>query len=152
MIQSKLTPSSLFLITFVLGLSLSFIFPWHVTTYIEDQMVTLVGVLLLLTSLTLNILAYRAFKNATTSYEPFAKPKTLLTKGVFAWSRNPVYLALVLSQFGLAFVFDTFWLIIGAIVLWIVLDILIVRQEEVVLRNTFYEEYKTYKSKTRRWF
>lgn len=149
--QPKLSPSALFLITFISGLFLSWIHPWHFTYYMDDEMIRLAGVAFLFTSLTLNILAYRQFKKSLTPYAPFLKPKVLIQNGVFTLSRNPVYLALVLSECGLAFVFDSIWFLVSAAVLLIVLDTMIVRGEEKVLKSTFNKEYETYKNKTRRW-
>ncbi len=150
--QPKLSPSALFLITFVSGLFLSWIQPWLLSIYIDTEIIQMTGIYILILSLILNTLAYRAFKKALTPHAPFRKPKVLIRNGVFALSRNPVYLALVLSEFGLGFVFDTFWLLITAVVLWIVLDIVIVRHEEDVLKNTFIEEYESYRKTTSRWF
>lgn len=138
--------------TFLLGLSLSYLQPWHLTLALDAEMMRMTGITILVLSLILNTLAYRAFKKALTPHAPFMKPKVLIKNGIFSLSRNPVYLALVLSEFGLGFVFDTFWLFISAFLLWIVLDIVIVRQEEDVLKRTFNNEYESYKKMTRRWF
>ncbi len=147
----KLSPSILFMSTFALGLALSFIQPWHLTLSIDAEIMRMTGISILILSLLLNTLAYREFKKALTPHAPFMKPKVLIKNGVFSLSRNPVYLALVLSEFGLGFVFNTFWLLISAVVLWIVLDIVIVQAEEKVIKRTFNEEYESYKKKTRRW-
>lgn len=149
--QSKLTPSALFLITFVSGLFLSWIQPWHFTYYMKGTVVRSTGVILLIVSLILNILAYREFKKSVTSHAPFIKPKVLIKNSVFSLSRNPVYLALILSESGLAFVFDSIWILFSAGMLWIILDITIVGPEEKVLENTFKHEYENYKKMTRRW-
>jgi len=149
--QSKPTPSVLFLITFFSGFVLSLIQPWHLTYYMDDTVVRLTGIVLLFTSLMINILAYRKFKKFLTPHAPFVKPKVLIQNGVFALSRNPVYLALVLSMCGLAFVFDTFWLFLSAAVLLTVLDTVIIPGEEKILKGAFYKDYEDYKNKTRRW-
>ena len=149
--QFKLTPSALFLITFVSGLVLSWIQPWHLTYYISGTVVRSTGVILLIISLLLNIFAFREFKKSVTPHAPFMKPKVLIKNTVFSLSRNPVYLALILSELGLAFVFDSIWILVAAGMLWIVLDIAIIRPEEKVLENTFKHEYENYKKMTRRW-
>lgn len=147
----NLSPSALFLITFAIGFLLSWIQPWHLTYYMDYAAVRLMGVVILLTSLMINILAYREFKKFLTPHTPFVKPKVLIKNGIFALSRNPVYLALVLSECGLAFVFDTLWLLISAAVLLIVIDAVIIQGEEKVLKSTFNKDYEYYKKKTRRW-
>ena len=148
---SKPSPSVLFLITFISGLIFSWIHPWHITLHIDDDIGRLTGLVFLFASLTLNTLAYREFKKSLTPHAPFMKPKVLITNGVFTLSRNPVYLALVLSQFGLGFVFDTVWLLISSVLLLTVLDTMIIQDEEKVLQSTFNKDYASYKNKTRRW-
>lgn len=117
----------------------------------DDETMRLSGLVLLLAGLTLNTLAYREFKKYLTPHAPFMKPKVLIKNGVFAVSRNPVYLALVLSECGLAFVFDSLWFLFNAAILWIVLDTVIVRDEEKILDSIFNQDYKNYKKMTRRW-
>lgn len=149
--QSKLSPSAIFLITFGLGLLLSWSYPWHLTLYMNGTVVKWTGVMMLIVSLVVNILAYREFKKSVTPHEPFMKPRVLITNSVFSISRNPVYLALIVSQFGLAFVFDSIWIFISSAMLWIMLDMVIVRPEEKVLETSFKHAYEKYKNKTRRW-
>jgi len=144
----KLSPSVLFLITLLIGIVLSWLQPWHFTTYLESLLVQFIGLVLLFISLMLNSLAYREFKKYQTPHAPFMKPKVLIKNGVFAVS---VYLALVLSEYGLGFVFDSVWLLFAAVLLWVVLDSVIVRDEEKILHSTFKKEYIHYKKMTRRW-
>ena len=147
----RLSPSALFLMTFFMGIFFTWLYPWHITLYFDEGYVRLTGVAILLISLTLNMLADRQFKKSLTPHAPFATPNTLIQKGIFALSRNPVYLALVLSQFALGFVFDTVWLLLGSVLLLILLHYLIVLDEEKMLESTFKERYRDYKKRTRRW-
>lgn len=146
-----LSPSALFLITFVTAMSFSWLYPWHLSLFIDYKMIRMTGVVILLTGLTLNILAYREFKKSLTPHAPFSTPKVLIQKGIFTFSRNPVYLALVLSQFGLGLVFDTVWLLLGSILLLIMLHYVIIPDEEKILESTFKEDYLHYQQDTRRW-
>lgn len=150
--EIKLTPSALFLMTLFLGFLLSWSFPWHLTSYMNDTVVRWTGVMVLIVSFIVNILAYREFKKSATPHAPFMKPKVLIQNGVFSLSRNPVYLALLFSQLGLAFVFDSMWLFVSTLMLLIMLDIFIVRSEEKILESIFHQEFENYKNETRRWF
>ena len=149
--QSNLSPSVLFLITLSLGLLLSWVQPWNFTFYLEYKAIRLIGIVLLCTCLILNFLSYRLFKSHFTTHDPFSTPVALIEKGVYALSRNPVYLALVLSQCGLSFIFDTVWIFITSIILFITLDHLIIPNEEKILKRKFKENYVRYKTRTRRW-
>ncbi|MDM5263581.1 isoprenylcysteine carboxylmethyltransferase family protein [Sulfurovum sp. XTW-4] len=140
--------------TFILGVYLSWIQPLNFKLYIDSDsdVIRFIGLILLFVSLILTILAYRMFKNHFTPHAPFSTPTVLIDSGVFAMSRNPVYLALVLSQFGLGFVLDMVWLLPSALILWITLHYLIVPDEEKILESLFKERYTHYKQHTRRWF
>lgn len=148
----ELSPSVLFLSTLSIGFFLSWVQAWPLTLYLENGVIQSVGVVLLVISLILNTLAYREFKNSRTPHAPFAIPTVLIEGGIFSLSRNPVYLALVLSQGGLGFVFDTVWLLFSALILLALLHCFIIPEEEKVLVRRFNERYEHYKQHTRRWF
>lgn len=147
----KPSPSVLFLITLIIGLFLSWVQPWHLTLYLEYTVAQSIGLVLLFISLILNTLAYREFKKSHTPHAPFMKPKVLIKYGVFSISRNPVYLALVMSQCALGFIFDMVWLIFSACLLLLILHHLIIPHEEQILERIFTDDYLNYKEHTRRW-
>lgn len=146
-----LSPSVLFFITLIIGIFLSWLNPWHLSLYLEKETLRLAGLTVLFISILLNAFAYRMFKKHLTPHAPFKNPLVLIQKGIFSLSRNPVYLALVLSQCGLGFVFDTVWLLLTAFILLILLQYLIVLGEEKVLERRFKKSYEDYKKGTRRW-
>jgi|GEM_PF-1888733 len=70
---STLTPSTHFLITFLIAFILHFAFPIYLSTFISVNLLQAIGIILLLIALTFNTLAFRAF-NPTSTPKP---PKTL---------------------------------------------------------------------------
>jgi len=146
-----LSPSVLFFITLIIGIFLSWMKPWHWSLYLGNETLRWSGLAILFISILLNTLAYRMFKKHLTPHTPFGIPTVLIDRGIFSLTRNPVYLALVLSQCGLGFVFDTVWLLLSAVVLLIMLDIVIIPDEEKILEGTFLKDYEEYKNNTRRW-
>ena len=146
------TPSVLFLVTSLLGFFLTWVSPWRMTEYIDYTVVQFLGLTLLCISLILNVLAYKMFKYYSTPYAPFSTPTNLIDKGIFVFSRNPVYLALVLSQCGIGFVFDAVWLLVMSIILFMSLHFFVVLDEEKLLEKRFKGKYEHYKERTRRWF
>lgn len=149
--QMTLSPTVLFLVTFTVGMVLTYLLPWHFTRYFDHKVIPILGLAFLCISFILNFLAYRMFRKHSTSHAPFSTPAELIDNGVFAFSRNPVYLALVLSQCGLGFIFDTLWLIFTSVVLLAALHYLVVLDEEIVLQRGFSEKYERYKDRTHRW-
>jgi protein-S-isoprenylcysteine O-methyltransferase Ste14 len=76
----------------------------------------------------------------------------LVTYGIFAWMRNPLYVGNFLIWIGFTVISGVLWFLPIAIVLFAVEYTLIVRYEEGVLESIFGQEYLTYKHRTPRWF
>jgi len=147
----QLTPVLLFFITFFAALFCEFLFGLQISSYISIELMQIFAITFLLISLFINTLAYRKFKSHATPHAPFSKPKELISGSIFTLSRNPVYLALVIAEFATAFIFNSFWLLLSSVVLLILLDVLVVRDEERVLDEEFGVEYELYKRRTSRW-
>ena len=78
-----------------------------------------------------------------------AKATSLVTDGIYARIRNPIYLFAVLMVAGLCiFAHRPWWLLI--FVIMIPVQLLRVRKEEQVLEARFGDAYREYKRKT--WF
>jgi protein-S-isoprenylcysteine O-methyltransferase Ste14 len=75
----------------------------------------------------------------------------LVTYGIFAWCRNPLYIGNFLIWMGFVTISGVLWFLPIAIVLFAVEYELIVRYEEGVLESTFGREYLDYKNETPRW-
>jgi protein-S-isoprenylcysteine O-methyltransferase Ste14 len=75
----------------------------------------------------------------------------LVTYGIFAWVRNPLYVGNFLIWMGFTIISGVFWFLPIAIVIFAVEYSLIVRYEEGVLESIFGAEYLAYKERTPRW-
>ena len=87
-----------------------------------------------------------------TPFDPSKPTVKIVRQGPFRFSRNPMYLALVLLLAGVAVFSGSLWMCLAVAVLWIVLDIGAVRPEEEYLERKFGSRYLEYKDKVRRWF
>ena len=76
----------------------------------------------------------------------------LVTYGIFAWMRNPLYVGNFLIWMGFIVISDVLWFLPVAIALFAVEYTFIVRYEEGVLESIFGVEYLAYKHRTARWF
>ena len=75
----------------------------------------------------------------------------LVTYGIFAWMRNPLYVGNFLIWIGFTVISGALWFIPVAVLLFAVEYTLIVRYEEGVLESIFGQEYLRYKARTPRW-
>lgn len=147
----RASPVMLFITTFIIAIVSHLLFCIKISHYLPLGLMQTLAIALLLLSLLINTLVYREFKNNSTPHAPFSRPKKLLTNGVFRYSRNPIYLALVISFAALAFIIDTAWLILFSFVLLLLINSLIIPDEEKTLTNEFNGEYEKYKKYQRRW-
>ena len=99
------------------------------------------------------ILSMYKFKKIKTTISPLRPNKTssLVNSGIYAYTRNPMYLGLLLMLFSTALFLKNLisFLIIPLFILFITKNQIL--PEEESLENIFGEEYKNYKKKVRRW-
>ncbi len=76
---------------------------------------------------------------------------TLITEGVFSYSRNPVYLGMILIFLGFFFTFPNFFFF-GALLFIVFAFNRQIRKEEVLLERLFGAQYRDYQTKTARFF
>ncbi len=92
-----------------------------------------------------------AFSRVGTPIVPFEKSTVIVTSGLFRFSRNPMYLGMVMALFGVALLLgSTATFIPIPIFVWLIQYQFISREEEF-LEEIFGEEYLAYKDKVRRW-
>ncbi|MGH7668691.1 MAG: methyltransferase family protein [Gemmatimonadaceae bacterium] len=75
----------------------------------------------------------------------------LVTYGIFAWARNPLYIGNFLIWMGFVVISGVYWFLPVAVVLFAIEYTLIVRYEEGVLESIFGDEYLAYQRATPRW-
>ncbi len=97
------------------------------------------------------ILVGRSFKSAKTNIEPWKPTTNIISTGIFAYSRNPIYAAFCLVPIGIGVFLNSFWILISFIPSAVLVYTIAIRKEEVYLEKKFGEEYKHYKNKVRRW-
>ena len=149
--KPKLTPAALFLVTFSSGTVLELFIPTNLQTYVPFMPLNIIGIALLLLGLGITVSAHRSFKQRHTPYEPFAKPTALITTGIYAISRNPIYLAPVICHIAMGFVLSSIWLTLFALLLLVFLECTIVPAEEHTLKTAFGIDYEIYCKNCRRW-
>lgn len=110
-----------------------------------------IGVALCILGLTVFLISIISFGKSFRVGVDAQKPDKLVTTGIFAISRNPIYIAFGAELLGLLLIIPTllslFYLIAG--ILMFHRQILI---EEAFLKNYYGKEYKEYCQKVRRYF
>ncbi len=80
---------------------------------------------------------------------------TLVTTGVYAWVRNPIYSAFMLVSTGVVLMLSNAWLFVVPLLDWLFMTVLMKRTEEKWLLGLYGKEYEDYCKRVNRcwpWF
>jgi len=86
-----------------------------------------------------------------TDPRPDRPTTTIVTEGFFRYSRNPLYLSLMLIYGGIALHANSWWLALLLPAFFVALERAVVLREEEYLETKFGDEYLRYKRNVRRW-
>ena len=111
----------------------------------------LIGVIGIIASSSIFIAAFSLFKSCEENPLPKTSTNNLIKTGIFAYTRNPIYLSFILFNFSMFLVFENVMYFISAIGLSLWLHHWIIKIEEEYLLNKFTEEFERYKSSVKRW-
>ncbi|MEK6217310.1 MAG: isoprenylcysteine carboxylmethyltransferase family protein, partial [Boseongicola sp.] len=110
-----------------------------------------VGVLVMAIALLITVTGVFAFKRAGTNVNPYQPSLKIVRDGPFRFTRNPMYLGMVLFTLGFGIAMATIWGLIVACLLWALLHWGVVLREEEYLTTKFAAAYSELLAATRRW-
>jgi protein-S-isoprenylcysteine O-methyltransferase Ste14 len=96
-------------------------------------------------------MAANRFSQAGTNLPTWEAALALVEDGPYRFSRNPIYISLLLIYFGLATALTSVWAILFFPVLMAVVHYGIVLREEAYLTEKFGAAYKSYLARVPRW-
>jgi protein-S-isoprenylcysteine O-methyltransferase Ste14 len=109
------------------------------------------GAALLAVSVVIGLTAFLQMKSAGTNVD-VRKPATkVVTDGIYAHSRNPIYVGLTLLLIAVAVLLNNLWIIIFTPIFVAILRKGAVEREEQYLEEKFGAQYTDYKKRVRRW-
>jgi protein-S-isoprenylcysteine O-methyltransferase Ste14 len=146
--KPKILPPVYFVLTVVIMIALHYTVP--IKTLLRDGSVGMGWILVVFGTLTL-VGSAGLFRRAGTPVRPFETSTALVTGGFFKFTRNPMYLGMVLALIGVALLLGSLaaFLPIPVFAWWI--QSRFIRQEETFLEETFGDAYREYRAKVRRW-
>ncbi len=117
--------------------------PWPVA-------LTLAGILAL-ASLCLALWGALQLKRAGTAIDPYGSSSAIVTSGPYAYSRNPLYLAISLLFAAIALAFNSVAMLAMIPPWFVVMHTGVVLREEKYLTAKFGATYAAYQRQVRRW-
>jgi len=112
---------------------------------------TIIGPIVTMGSLGLFFWAVYTMRSRGASIPTNDPTAVIVVRGPFRFSRNPIYLAMLLLQIGVGIWANSFWFFGLAALFVILLWRGVISREERYLENKFGAEYLSYKACVRRW-
>ena len=141
-------PPLVYLGSIALGVILHFAFP---ISLLPRGVSPYFGAAVVLLAIGLFLFAVRTFRAAGTPVPGNRPTTTIVRKGPYRFSRNPIYLAFSLLQLGIALWVNSLWLVLLLFAAVAVMSLVVIPREERYLEARFPSDYSPYKASVRRW-
>ncbi len=109
------------------------------------------GLIIAATGFTLDLAAMSALVRHRTAILPNMASSALVSSGVYAYTRNPIYLGNTLLLIGFAIALRWGWLAIAAPITVLAVTMLAIQREEKHLAARFGDAWRAYAARVRRW-
>jgi protein-S-isoprenylcysteine O-methyltransferase Ste14 len=109
------------------------------------------GVMVFIVALALVVWAIVTITKAGSNVPTNLPTTTIVERGPYRLTRNPIYLGMFLGLIGLAIAFDNLWLLMMLVPFALVIRYGVVAREEAYLERRFGDVYRGYRSRVRRW-
>lgn len=110
-----------------------------------------IGVALIAIGIAVVIVSMGLFSQEGENPEPWTESQTIIARGPYRHSRNPMYLAMAMLMLGFAFWQDSAGTLFFLPFTVLAIDHFVIRAEEDYLSRRFGKAYSDYQKKVRRW-
>lgn len=138
-------------VPFLAGIAIQFIVPFSFPPGILRQDLIPVGIVLIIIGIGFIVLARREFAHFHQPTDPGHPTSKVVRTGVFAISRNPLYLGVALVLLGMALALNVLWALVMLLLSIILCHYVLIIPEEQYLAVKFGDEYKDYTASVYRW-
>lgn len=134
------------------GLVAGYFVAWHHPYPIMPWNAAIVlGSLLILFGLIIIFIAWMQMRAARTNIEPWQPTTAIVETGIYAVSRNPIYVAMAEIYLGFSLVFNSVWFLPFLPIVLLVINFGVIRREERYLEAKFGDVYLDYTRRVGRW-
>lgn len=115
------------------------------------NIVRMIGLAFVSIGFLLGLAAFLEFRRAQTTILPHGSVSSIITSGIYRFTRNPIYLGFMLMLIGFPLYSGTIWGLVLAPVFIYSMNSLVIEHEEAYLEKKFGEQYTGFKRRVRRW-
>ena len=146
----RIPPPLFFFACLGTGLLLEYLSPIHLVSISIIPRV-IVGGIFILISIYFSLSGFVVLIKNKTPFDTAKSTVRIVQEGPYRFSRNPLYLSLLILLFAISVLTASLWVLCTLPVLYILFLFKAVKPEESYLLQKFGEEYLSYSSKVRRW-
>lgn len=146
----RFPPPLLFVVTFFAGLGVQRLLPLDVPANVAAVSRPL-GIVLVICGVLLALSCVGMFLVGRTTIIPHASASKLMTGGPYRWTRNPMYVSLVLVYLGVVGVLAQTWPLLLLPLPVAIVNAIVIPFEEARLREVFGGAFQEYCARVRRW-
>lgn len=139
-------------IPFLVSIAMHYVIPIPLSHGAFARVLIPAGVTLIIAGLGLIVLARREFARYGQPTDPGLPTAKIVKTGVFAISRNPLYLGAVIFVLGIALILNELGAIGMLLISIIICHYVLIIPEEQYLATKFGDEYNEYVTTVNRWF
>jgi protein-S-isoprenylcysteine O-methyltransferase Ste14 len=148
----RIFPPAVPLLTILAGVALNRVWPLGSAFVIpESARYWIGGTIVAASILGLGFWSVVLFRRSGQSENPWKPTYSVVDRGPFRFTRNPMYLQMVLVCVGVAIMLANWWILVLTPVGGWILQRLAILPEEAYLERKFGETYLAYKRRVRRW-
>ena len=137
---------------FVLLLVISYVVgEFLIPKYALFKLLNLTGIIGLILSLALFFSSLNLFNSYKENPKPQTDTKKIIKTGIFAYCRNPMYLAFIFFHLSMFLAFENVAYFLSAIGLFVWINTNIIPVEENFLKEKFEDEYSRYLKAVKKW-
>ena len=144
-------PPVLYVSAIALAIILHFLYPLPWIGRPLSDFLFAIGWVMVAGVIALDVGAMRTLHRSKTTIMPHRGSAHLVTKGPFAISRNPIYLANTMLMIGVGLISGILWFVLLAFVAAFATQKLGIEREEHHLAARFGKAYRDYQKRVRRW-
>ena len=137
---------------FVLLLVISYVVgEFFIPKYALFTLLNLTGIIGLILSLALFFSSLNLFNSYKENPTPQSDTRKIIKTGIFAYCRNPMYLAFIFFHLSMFFTFENVVYFLSAIGLFVWINTYVIPVEENFLKEKFGDEYDRYLESVKKW-
>lgn len=143
-------PPIIYAVIFLAGILLQKNYPLSLS-FFKSDLATISGIVFIAVTFLIVFVSIRQFVISRNTIITVKPATSLQTTGIYAISRNPMYIGLLMLYLALSFLVGNWWNFILLPLLVLIIQFMVIKKEERYLEREFGATYVEYKRKVRRW-